>query len=398
MSQLGPPGSPSPAGPTGAEAEAGAAADAGLGEALAARTLALCAVRSPIGEEGAIADLVEAEARAAFAAVERLGNSVVCGKVTGQRPAVLLLGHLDTVPLQEGDFPARREAGRIFGRGASDMKGALAVMLELGKRLDQATLPVDLLLAFYDREEGPYQQNGLGPLLESRQDFSKVSLALCLEPTDLALQVGCCGALHATLTFEGRSAHSARPWQGENAVHKAGPLLDHLRTLAPREVRFGELVFKEVLSVTRVQGFTGRNVVPAKCELNLNFRFAPGRTVEEASAEVEALARRFGAGCEITDRSPAGQVVLDNPLVRSLRALTQVPVEPKQAWTDVARLGLAGIPAANFGPGEQAQAHQRGESCPEEALLRAYRLLERFLTQAGAPSVAGTRVQTRTQR
>jgi succinyl-diaminopimelate desuccinylase len=349
---------------------------------LAEVTLALCAVRSPIGEEGPIADLVEAEGRRAGWELERAGNSVVFGRVQGNRPAVLLVGHLDTVPLQEGDFPARRSGGRIFGRGASDMKGALAVMLALAAKLDPARLPVDLVLAFYDREEGPYEQNGLGPLLAARPDLLRAQLALCLEPTDLALQVGCCGSMHATLTFRGRAAHSARPWQGRNAVHEAGGLLFHLHTLQPREVRVGELTYREVFSVTRIQGFTGRNVVPATCELNLNFRFAPGRSLDDAEQELRALAERFGAECAVIDRAPAGPVVTDNPLVQRLRALTGVSVEPKQAWTDVARLGLAGIAAVNFGPGDQAQAHQKGESCSEEALERSYLLLRRFLEGA----------------
>ena len=351
--------------------------DAELGEKLASRTLELCQIQSPIGSEAAIATLVAEQGARSFREVQRLGNSVVLGRVAGARQSLVLLGHLDTVPLQDGDFPARREGGRVYGRGASDMKGALAVMLELGERLKETAL--DLILVFYDREEGPYDQNGLGPLLEARPDLRNATLALCLEPTDLALQVGCCGALHATLTFQGRSAHSARPWQGENAVHKAGALLDYLKTLAPREVRFGELTYREVMSITRIEGFTGRNVVPARCDLNLNYRFAPGRTIEDAAREIEALALRFGAGCSVTDRSPAGPVVLDNPLVQRLRAVTGLPVEPKQAWTDVARLGLAGIPAANFGPGDQAQAHQRNESCPEDALLKAYRMLEALL-------------------
>jgi succinyl-diaminopimelate desuccinylase len=344
---------------------------------LAERTLALCQIRSPVGLEEDIAAYVAREIRG-----ERIGNAVVAGRVGGGKPVVILAGHLDTVPLQEGDFPARREGGRIHGRGASDMKGALAVMIELWNRLDRAALPLDLVLVFYDREEGPIAENGLLPLLEARPDLRQAALALCLEPTDLALQLGCCGSLHATLTFSGKSAHSARPWQGENAIHKAGPLLTWLQQQPPREVRIGELIFREVMSVTRIEGFTGRNVVPAKCELNLNFRFAPGRSVEEAGAEVEALAARFGAGCRITDRAPSGPVILDNPLLQELRALTAAPVEAKQAWTDVAQLAAAGIPAANFGPGEQAQAHQKGESCGEEALHRAYQMLERFLTGA----------------
>jgi len=346
-------------------------------ELLGELTRALCDVRSPVGEEAALAEQLAYRSDA-----ERIGNSVVLGRAAGAKPVLALFGHLDTVPIQEGDFPAYRAGGRVHGRGASDMKGALAVMIALWERLDRPRLPVELVCVFYDREEGPYEQSGLGPLLQARPDLRRTALALCLEPTDLALQVGCCGSLHATLTFRGRSAHSARPWQGKNAVHQAGALLQHLDGLPPREMSFGELTYREVMSVTRIEGFTGRNVVPARCELNLNFRFAPGRSVDEAEAEVRALAERFGAECTVTDRAPAGPVALDNPLIRKLRALTGAPVEPKQAWTDVARLGLFGIAAANFGPGEQAQAHQKGESCSEEALERGYLLLQRFLTEA----------------
>ena len=166
------------------------------------------------------------------------------------------------------------------------------------------------------------------------------------------------GSIHATLVFQGRSAHSARPWQGDNAIHKAGALLLYLQSLAPRDVDFGELTYREVMSVTRIEGFTGRNVVPARCEMNLNFRFAPGRSADAAAAEVQELAKRFGAECAVTDKAPSGPVILDNPLLQELRAITAAPVEAKQAWTDVAQLGAMGIPAANFGPGEQAQAQQ----------------------------------------
>ena len=344
---------------------------------LAQRTLQLCQIRSPIGQEAEIAAYVARETSG-----ERIGNAVVCGRVSGARPAVLLAGHLDTVPIQEGDFPARRENGRVYGRGASDMKGALAVMIELWRRLDRGALPLDLVLLFYDREEGPIAENGLLSILERRPDLGKASLALCLEPTDLALQLGCCGSMHATLAFHGRSAHSARPWQGENAIHKAGALLSHLAAQAPRDVRVGDLLYREVMSVTRIEGFTGRNVVPARCDLNLNFRFAPGRSVEDAEREVLALAQRFGAAATVTDRAPSGPAILDNPLLQEFRAVTAAPVEAKQAWTDVAQLAQLGIPAANFGPGEQAQAHQRGESCPEPALERAHAMLERFLREA----------------
>jgi succinyl-diaminopimelate desuccinylase len=350
---------------------------------LSGRALELCQIRSPVGEEDEIAAYVARETGG-----ERIGNAVVCGRASGKRPALILAGHLDTVPLQEGDFPARREGGRIFGRGASDMKGGLAVMIELWQRLDRASLPVELIEVYYDREEGPIAQNGLSPLLGRRPDLRKAALALCLEPTDLALQLGCCGSMHATFSFSGKSAHSARPWQGDNAIHKAGALLSWLQAQKPREVRVSgssnqdDLVFREVMTATRIAGFTGRNVVPALCELNVNFRFAPGRSLISAEEELQQLARRFAAACAVTDRAPSGPAVVDNPLLLELRALTAAPVEPKQAWTDVAQLAAHGIPAANFGPGEQAQAHQKGESCGEAALLRSYQMLERFLREA----------------
>jgi succinyl-diaminopimelate desuccinylase len=373
-----------------AEEDLHGAARRELQHALAERTLRLCEARSPIGEERSLCDSLVLECARAFpGAVERIGNSLVLGRLTGAKPGLAFFGHLDTVPLQAGDFPARREGGRIFGRGASDMKGGLAVLLELFDRLRPeglASLPVEPIAVLYDREEGPYAESGLGPVLEQRRDLHTAALALCLEPTDLALQIGCCGSMHATFTFAGRSAHSARPWQGENAIHKAGALLVHLQGLAPVEVKFdlglegtGPLVFREVLNVTRIEGFTGRNVVPASVALNLNLRFAPGKSVDAAEAELQALAARFGAQCTVTDRSPSGAVVTDNPYLRNLQSYTKCQLEAKQAWTDVARLTALGIPAANFGPGDQAQAHQKNESCPEAALLVAYDALKNLL-------------------
>ncbi|MGA8891503.1 MAG: M20/M25/M40 family metallo-hydrolase, partial [Anaeromyxobacteraceae bacterium] len=185
---------------------------------------------------------------------------------------------------------------------------------------------------------------------------------------------------HATLTFAGKAAHSARPWQGDNAVHRAGALLVELAGRAPREVLSGGLPFREVMTVTRIEGGRARNVVPDRCTLNLNFRFAPDRRVEDAVREVEALAARSGARAEVTDRAPACPAFVDDSLVARLRDRGGLSVEPKQAWTDVARLAAAGIPAVNFGPGATAQAHQRGEWVEVAAIERAYRSLERFLT------------------
>jgi succinyl-diaminopimelate desuccinylase len=359
-----------------------------LGEALAARTEALCAVPSPIGRERELCDRVEAWARGRFPATRRLSHSLVV-MVDGAaaepgRPLVALCGHLDTVPVHAADEgrPPRREGGRLVAPGSSDMKSGLAVAMELAERMPRGARFADLALVFYAREEGPFEENELGLVLDGARgapEVRRAALAVCLEPTDGELMLGCVGSIHATFTFEGRSAHSARPWQGENAVHRAGALLVELAARPPRDAVSGGLPFREVLSATRIEGGRARNVVPDRCTLNLNFRFAPDRSLEAASAELVELGRRHGARVELTDLSPACPAFADHPLVERLRVRSGARVEPKQAWTDVARLAAAGIPAVNFGPGATAQAHQQGEWVELAALPRAYRALEAFL-------------------
>lgn len=348
---------------------------------LAERTLALCRIKSPIGDERELADHVEAWARAHFPPRElfRHSHSLVLGDVARtDRPTVALVGHLDTVPGHGTDGPARIEGDRLFGLGASDMKGGLAVMMALAEALPRETLPVNLALVLYEREEGPYLENGLGPLLQKVPGLRNVRFGIALEPTDNVVQVGCVGSVHATLRFDGKSAHSARPWQGQNAVHLAGPLLAELLGRPRGEVKVGAFDFYEVFSVTRAMGGRARNVVPDAFELNLNYRFAPGKTLEQAQEDVRALVGNRAA-VEFTDLSPSGRVCDDNPFFQSLLRVTGLPAESKQAWTDVAQLAANGIDAVNFGPGETAQAHQANESASVAALMKAFEALAAFL-------------------
>jgi len=363
-----------------------------LDEALAARAEALCAIPSPIGEEKALCDEVERWARARFAAVRRVKNSLVAlvdgpapasgsGAAPDRRPLVVLAGHLDTVPIHADDAgkaPARA-AGKLVAPGASDMKGGVAVAMELAARLPRAERFCDLALALYSREEGPFAENELGDVLREAAEIRGAALALCLEPTDNRLMLGCVGSIHATLTFTGRSAHSARPWQGDNAAHKAGDLLANLARTEPREATSGGLVYREVMSVTRIEAGRARNVLPDRCVLNVNFRFAPDKAIDAAADELRRYGERFGASVELTDLSPACPAYADHPLVARLRERAEAAVEPKQAWTDVARLAAAGIPAVNFGPGATSQAHQQGEWVELSALEECYRKLEKFL-------------------
>jgi succinyl-diaminopimelate desuccinylase len=358
--------------------------DAALAEALAGRTAALCGLLSPIGEERALCDRIQSWAMERFPHVRRVRDSLVVGvdgaAARSGRPLVALCGHLDTIPVHAEDRGGpRRDGSHLVAPGASDMKGGLALMMALAEDLRGAERFCDLLLVFYAREEGPYLENELEAVLAEAPEVRQASLALCLEPTDNVVQLGCVGSLHATVTFHGRAAHSARPWQGENAVHRAGLLLAELAARPPRQAVSGGQVFREVLTCTRVEGGQARNVVPERCTLNLNFRFAPDKTLEQAADELTALGARHGAEVAFTDRSPACPAWGEHPLVRRLLERTGAAAEPKQAWTDVARLAVHGVPAVNFGPGATAQAHQRGEWVDVAALARGYRLLQRFL-------------------
>lgn len=343
---------------------------------LAERTLALCRIASPIGSERALADYLETWARGLTPPMDvfRVGHSLYLAPPEDGRPRVTLLGHTDTVPPHPTDAPPRIEGGRVHGLGSSDMKGGLAVMMALAEALPRGG-PYNLCYVFYEREEGPYLESGLGPLLDKVRG-SRFGIAL--EPTDGVVHAGCMGSIHATLRFQGKSAHSARPWQGENAIQKAGPFLAELLDTPRREVRYDGLTFYEVMSVTRASGGRARNVVPESMELNLNYRFVPGKSLAQAQEDVRDRVKGR-AEVEFVDLAPSGRVCLDNPLFKKLVEATGAPAKAKQAWTDVGRLSEAGIDAVNYGPGETAQAHQAYESAPIDALGVAYETLSRFL-------------------
>ena len=349
---------------------------------LAQLTLELVSIESVTGDEEAIADHVEGWLRERYAGeVIRSGNSVVAMPPEDDRPTLALFGHLDTVPGRE-DGPPRISADQVHGTGSSDMKGALAVMMALAEDTDPLALPVRVIHVFYDREEGPYLESGLIPLHEDiGERFRAIDLAICMEPTDGTIQMGCTGTLHATIRFEGRRAHSARPWQGDNAIHQAGAFLSEMHAREPIDIRRGDLIFREVMTVTTTKSPAARNVVPDWFELNLNYRFAPGKSLDQAQQDVrDAVGDR--ATVEFTDLCPSGETCLDNPHVQRLLRVTGAAVEPKQAWTDVARLQQWGFDAIHMGPGEGAQAHQRNETAPIAPLASTYGDLLRYLSTA----------------
>ncbi len=343
----------------------------------------LCQVPSPIGEERELCDAVaERLTRVEVASpIRRYGDSLVVPltRHTGG-PRVALVGHLDVVRTVH-DSPPRIDGDRLYGAGAADMKSGLTLMLDLAAKAPRPS--VDLTLVFYAREEGPFAENELGPVLEQDTELREVDFAVALEPSDNKLQLGCGGSVHATVRFHGRTAHSARPWQGENAIHKAAPLLTRLAALEPEHVVVDGLTWSSVTSATLASGGRGRNVIPDHFELNVNRRFGPDRSLGTVLEEMRSL---FGDEAEVifTDQSPAAPPLRNHPLVSALAESGVLAVEPKQAWTDVARFAGLGIAAVNFGPGVQAQAHQKNEWTSIAQLDVGRQILTRWLERIGA--------------
>lgn len=308
--------------------------------------------------------------------VTRIGNALIVGQQTG-RPLISLFGHLDTVPLQDNGDPVVKD-GRMAGLGTVDMKSGLAVMIHLLEDDAVRSGPYDVVGVFYDKEEGPADENGLEEVLNKVPWLMASEFAVVLEPTDLGVELGCNGAMNADVVFEGKAAHSARPWLGENAVTKAGAWLASMHERKPVSVIIDGLEFREVFSVTKAEGGIANNVLPASLRINLNYRFPPIYSMEEA----EQRLRRVAAGSDwvtIRDRAPAGEVVQDNPHLDRLLAISGSERAAKQGWTDVARLATRGIPAVNYGPGDPGLAHQAAESVPLANVDRAFAVLRELL-------------------
>ncbi len=354
---------------------------------LADRTLALVDVPSVSRDEARLAELVvDSVPRGAF--LERHADGEGFYYSTERRPGspqVLLVGHLDTIPAQD-NLPGRIEDGWVVGLGATDMKGGLAVMLELASWLDRdrPDRELDIGLLFFTREELPVAESPLPGVFAACPDLRETDLAIVLEPTDNTIQAGCLGNLNATLAFRGISAHSARPWLGVNAIGVAVDGLHPLTRIPPAQVDVAGLTFVEVLTVTRIEGGIADNVVPDAVTARLNYRFAPSRTLDEAVQRLHELVAGTGE-LEVTSSSPPGRVSATSPLVHRLRETGGFRVEPKQAWTPVAQFTEEGVDAVNLGPGATEYAHKRDERVSILELARTYEALQRFITGTASP-------------
>jgi succinyl-diaminopimelate desuccinylase len=360
-------------------------------------TRAICDVESVSGNERRLADAVEAALRR-FDHLEVLrdGDAVVARTALERPERVLLAGHLDTVPL------ARRPDGSInvptrmigegpdavlSGRGTVDMKGGVAVQLHLAATL---TEPVrDVTYVFYDHEEVDAASNGLLRLVERHPDWITGDFGVLLEPTDGTVEGGCQGTLRVEVTTRGVAAHSARSWMGHNAIHDAGQVLARAAAYRPRTVNVDGLVYREGLNAVGITGGVAGNVIPDRCTVTLNYRFAPDRSAQAALAHLRELLD--GYEVEVVDIAAGARPGLDHPAAAAFVAAIGQDPRPKYGWTDVARLSSRGIPAVNFGPGDALLAHRDEEQVPIRQLRECARALHAWLSPQQPPPGRGRR-------
>ncbi|MFZ0530329.1 MAG: succinyl-diaminopimelate desuccinylase, partial [Propionicimonas sp.] len=317
-------------------------------------------VESVSGNEGPLADLVEAALRGLpHLAVTRDGDTVIARTERGRAERVVIAGHLDTVPVA-GNLPSRVVDGRVYGRGTCDMKGGVAVALACAAELDEPDR--DLTWIFYDHEEVAAEDNSLTRLAREHPEWLAGDFAVLMEPTSARVEGGCQGTLRFALRTRGTAAHSARAWLGHNAIHDLADPLRRLADYRPREVVVEGLTYREGLNAVAVAGGIAGNVIPDLATITVNFRFAPDR--DEADAKAHCREVFAGFDLDFLDFAPGSRPGLDRPIAQEFLAAVGGTPSAKFGWTDVARFSALGIPAVNFGPADPGKAHADDEFTP----------------------------------
>ncbi len=347
---------------------------------LFALTAALVDIPSESRSEGPLVDLVEAELRLGHLTLDRIGDNLVARTGLGRSRRLVLAGHTDTVP-PAGNGRAVVDGDRIYGVGSTDMKGGLAILLELARTVTEPV--VDVSYVFYAREEIASAHNGLLEIEASRPDLLAGDVALLGEPTLGMIEAGCQGTMRLRVTLTGARAHTARPWMGSNAIHRLGRVLDLIATAKSRRPVIEGCEYREALQAVEVSGGVAANVVPDRAEVLVNHRFAPDRTPAEAEAHVRSvLAPAIGGGdtVEVIDMSPPAMPGLNDPLIASLIERHGLEVKAKLGWTDVAFFAARGMPASNLGPGDPTIAHTAGEYLERSSLTSTFEVLRDLIS------------------
>jgi len=381
-------------------------------EAMAKFLQELVRIPSLSTHEEAVAERLATEMRrVGFADVwtDRAGS--VVGRIgTGQGPKLLYNGHMDVVDV--GD-PARWrhppyggviEDGVLYGRGACDMKGALAAMVYAVKALLDAGVELagDLYVVGVVQEE-PCEGLAMRVLVE--EEGIRPDYVVLGEPSNLQIRVGHRGRMEMEVKVRGRAAHASSPDLGNNAIHNAARLIFGIELLAPR-LATDPLMGQGTIAVTEIESqAASRNAVPDCCKFYIDRRLTLGETARKALAEIQNIisteevdaqvrvteyraASYSGFDCRTRNVFPAWVVPEDHPLVQAtVRSIRQtLGYRPRLSrWsfsTDGAyTAGVANLPTVGFGPGEEQYAHTQDEQIRLNDVVDAARVYARLAVE-----------------
>ena len=342
-------------------------------------TRQLVDIESVSGNEAQIADAIEQALKPlTHLSLTRDGDAIIARTSLGRAKQVVIAGHIDTVPVAE-NLPSKLMSFEreqvIWGRGTVDMKAGVAVMLKLAAEITEPAF--DVVWVFYDQEEIEATKNGLGRLVRNHPELIKGNFAILCEPTAATIEGGCNGTMKIEIALTGIKAHSARPWMGSNAIHKLGGVLNVLNAYIPEEIEVDGLVFRESLNAVLVSGGIASNVLPDSATVTLNYRFAPSRSVEDATEYLRTL---FPDSLfTVIDSAAGARPGMNSPEAQAFVAAVTTSVNPKYGWTDVARFSAMGIPAVNYGPGDPNKAHADDENVPVSQIYACEAGLRNFL-------------------
>jgi acetylornithine deacetylase len=348
--------------------------------------------RHPHAGEGRVAEFLASIAAGAGLEVEfqkALPNrpNLLVRFLPRSKPAqrILLAPHLDTVNVEDdAQFTPRRKAGRLYGRGACDTKGSVAVMLSALcdlARSGQRPERTEIIFAGLVDEENA--QSGSRTLVKAG---FRADLAIVGEPTCLQVVTAHKGSLWLQVETRGKAAHGATPQLGRNAVHTMARVVDFLETDYAARLRRHRhpLLGHSTVSVGSICGGSQPNIVPDRCVISVDRRTLPDESEVAVCREIGALLRGKKLSARVTGQKLAPCLPLETdvklPLVRKfLRSISQTRPVGVNFFCDAAVLGHGGIPSVVFGPGDIAQAHTSDEWISLASLDRGQEMLLRFL-------------------
>ena len=351
---------------------------------------------NPPGNQKPIADFIERRMKEIGLTVEKYdyqpNKPNILGRLVGknERPILMLNGHMDTVPAGDierwtsSPFEGGERCGRIYGRGASDMKGGIAAMLCAAEEILNRGLDLDgtlLVACVVDEEVTGY---GTKDLIDRGYT---ADYAIVGEPTALQLELATKGALEFEVITRGKPAHASSPRKGISAIYKMSKVcLAFQEYLAELEKMQHPLVGKPSISVGIIEGGTARNVVPERCRIEAERRILPGEKTEDVVSGLQSVFRKLQSEdpelrleYNVLLECQPSEIPADSLIVRkSAEAVSEVTgkeavIASSAATTDMRFLVNQGrIPTINLGPG--SCAHTYDESVETQQLINATKI------------------------